>query len=168
MMRQGSFEFVLHGASYLWKHYWVDFSCALGILRKNQKFAVPIFYFLSLLRCCCSTAQNFNVHLLSRNTPFCSLFSFFFSVRDWFSLHSLPLYNLNAGNFPKSSWCLVEMLKTIFIVSHSSGCQTYFLLLYFINKDTCMKTGFFEDWVLGLFFCWREHLLPLQILHLKS
>lgn len=47
------------------------------------------------------------------------------------------------------------MLKTIFIFSDSSGCQTYFLLLYFINRDACMKTGFFEGWVLGGFFLKR-------------
>lgn len=38
----------------------------------------------------------------------------------------------------------MEMLKNIFIFSNSSGCHTIFLLLYFINREVCMKTGFFE------------------------
>lgn len=115
-----------------------------GSLERTQNPQFLVFILPSSLRCLCSTGQHFNICLLSRKMLFCSLFLLSSSVVYGFPLHSVPLNNLNPGNFPKSSWCLMKMLKTAFIFSNSSGCQTISLLLCLINRDVCMKTEFLK------------------------
>lgn len=43
----------------------------------------------------------------------------------------------------------MKMLKTAFIFSNSSGCQTISLLLCLINRDVCMKTEFLKFFFLS-------------------
>ena len=54
----------------------------------------------------------------------------------------------------------MEMLKTIFIFSNRSGCHTIFLLLYFINRDVYMETGFLKVLCVVFFFFLKRASVP--------